>query len=167
MASADRIYVDPSALLKLYLREPESRSVTEWRSRTGDPLIVTQHGHVELVNGIGLAVHRKLIPDSAGNAALAALDQDFREGRFAQADLLWRATLKRAAVLSRDHTRETGCRTLDIIHVASAVELGMRDFVTFDSRQQLLARLCGLRLIVPGKANVGLVLRRRSRTKPK
>ncbi len=163
MASVDRVYVDPSALLKLYLREAESRAVAAWRSRVGDPLIVTHHGHVELVNAVGLAVNRKMISETAGKAALGALDQDFQDGRYALADMLWRATLKRAAELSRAHTQETGCRTLDIIHVASAVELGMKDFVTFDERQQRLARHCGLRLVVPGKAGLEVAGPRRTR----
>ena len=31
MATADQFYADPSALLKLYLNEPESRAMTAWR----------------------------------------------------------------------------------------------------------------------------------------
>jgi predicted nucleic acid-binding protein len=55
VATAESIYVDPSALLKLYLKEPESRAMTAWRAKVGDPLVVTHHGRVELTNGIGLA----------------------------------------------------------------------------------------------------------------
>ncbi len=43
-----------------------------------------------------------------------------------------------------------GCRSLDVLHVASAIELGLRVFVTFDVRQQELARSAGLKLLVPG-----------------
>jgi predicted nucleic acid-binding protein len=149
VASAKDIYADPSALLKLYLNEPESRAMTAWRAKIGDSLLVTHHGRVELINGIGLAAHRGLIAEATSEAALAALDDDFAQGRYIQADLLWRATLKRAGNLSREHTVTLGCRSLDIIHVASAVELELRYFVTFDLRQQQLARAAGLKLIVP------------------
>ena len=74
MATAESVYVDPSALLKLYLKEPESRAMTAWRSRIGDPLLVTHHGRVELANGIGLAAYRGLITEEVLSAALAALD---------------------------------------------------------------------------------------------
>jgi predicted nucleic acid-binding protein len=47
------------------------------------------------------------------------------------------------------HTRSIGCRSLDILHVASALELEIRHFATFDTRQQQLARAAGLRVIVP------------------
>ncbi len=149
MAAADTTYADPSALLKLYLKEPESRAMAKWRAKAGDPLLVTHHGRVELANGIGLAAHRGIITDAAYDAALAALDDDFSTGRYRQADLLWRATLNRAAELSREHTRTLGCRSLDVLHVASAVELELKNFATFDLRQQQLARAVGLKVIVP------------------
>jgi hypothetical protein len=149
VASADSIYADPSALLKLYLKEPESRAMAGWRKKVGDPLLVTHHGRVELTNGIGLATYRGIITDKIHDAAMAALDDDFAQGRYRQADVLWRATLKRASELSRQHTRSIGCRSLDIVHVASAVELEFRYFATFDVRQQELARRAGLKVIVP------------------
>jgi predicted nucleic acid-binding protein len=149
VAGADSIYADPSALLKLYLREPESRAMTDWRKRVGDPLLVTHHGRVELTNGIDLAAYRGIITAKIHDAAMAALDDDFAQGRYRHGDVLWRATLKRASELSRQHTRSIGCRSLDIVHVASAVELAFRYFATFDVRQQELARVAGLKVIVP------------------
>jgi predicted nucleic acid-binding protein len=148
VASAETIYADPSALLKLYLNEPQSRAVTAWRAKIPNPLIITHHGRLELINAIGLAAHRGLISGAIYDAALAALDDDFDRGRYVQADLLWRATLKRASELSREFTRVLGCRSLDVLHVASALELGMRSFVTFDARQKALARAAKLKVLV-------------------
>ena len=149
MATAEKTYADPSAILKLYLNEPESRAMTLWRSKATGPLSVTHHGRVELVNGIALAAHRTLIDDRAFAAALAALDDDFEQGRYTQVDLLWRAALKRAGDLSRSFSRTLGTRSLDVLHVASALELGFRFFLTFDTRQQNLARTVGLRIFAP------------------
>jgi predicted nucleic acid-binding protein len=149
VATAETVYVDPSALLKLYLKEPESRAMATWRSKIGDPLLVTHHGRVELTNGICLAAYRGIITQETQDAALAALDDDFAQGRYQQTDLLWRATLKRAGDLSREHTPSIGCRSLDVLHVASAIELELKHFATFDVRQQQLARAAGLKLITP------------------
>lgn len=124
--------------------------MASWRGKIGAPLLVTHHGRLELINGIGLAAYRGMITDETHEAALAALDDDLAQGRYKQADLLWRATLKRAGDLSREHTHAMGCRSLDVLHVASAIELGLRVFVTFDVRQQELARSAGLKLLVPG-----------------
>jgi predicted nucleic acid-binding protein len=149
VATASPYYVDPSALLKLYLHEPESRAMAAWRAKTRGPLFVTHHGRVELINGLGLAAHRGFLTSAAFDAALAALDDDFEQGRYATADLLWRAVLKRAADLSRAQTPLLGTRSLDVLHVASALELGLKRFVTFDVRQRQLALAAGLKVILP------------------
>lgn len=149
MASAERTYADPSALLKLYVHEPESAAMGAWRRRTKGALPLTPHGRLELINGICLASFRRAISAEASSDALASLDEDVADDRYAQVDVLWRATLRRAVEISRRHTPTLGCRSLDVLHVATALELGLRDFVTFDRRQQQLARATGLRLVVP------------------
>ena len=80
---------------------------------------------------------------------MAALDDDFVQGRYVHADILWRAALERAAEFSRKYTPTLGCRSLDVLHVASAVELNLKYFITFDLRQQKLAKTVGLKLIIP------------------
>ena len=149
MATADPFYADPGALLKLDLHEPESRAMATWRAKTTSPLAVTHHGRVELINGLALAAQRGFLPAAALEAALAALDDDFEQGRYAPADLPWRAVLKRAADLSRAHTPTLGTRSLDVLHVASALELGLKRFVTFDVRQRRLALAAGLKVVTP------------------
>jgi len=151
VASAERTYADPSALLKLYVHEPESAAMSAWRTRTKGALPVTHHGRLEIINGICLAAFRKAISVAALTDALASFDEDVAEGRYAQTDVLWRATLRRASDISRTHTARLGCRSLDVLHVATAVELGLRDFVTFDRRQQQLARAVGLKSVTPRK----------------
>ena len=149
MANADQFYADPSALLKLYLHEPQSRAMATWRAKVTGPLAVTPHGRVEMINGLALASHRGFLSEVAFQAAVAALDDDFDQGRYAPADLLWRAVLKRAADLSRQYTPKLGTRSLDVLHVASALELGLKRFVTFDERQGQLASATGLKVVVP------------------
>jgi predicted nucleic acid-binding protein len=140
-------YVDPSALLKLYVHEAESAAMCAWRGRTKDALTITHHGRVEVANGIGLAAFRKHLTREGLADALASFDEDLRERRYVPADLLWRAALDRAAQLSRKHTPRLGCRSLDVLHVASALELGFKKFLTFDVRQQALAREAGLKVV--------------------
>ena len=150
VANADRTYADPGALLKLYLHEPESAAMSRWRARTKGALPLTQHGRLEISNGICLAVFRKAISAEALRDAIASFDEDLAEGRYLQADVVWRATLRRAEELCRSYTPTCGCRALDVLHVATALELGLRTFVTFDRRQQQLARVAGLEPITPG-----------------
>ena len=149
MASAEDVYADPSALAKLYLHEPESRAVAGWRGRLGGSLAVSLFGRLELVNAIGLAANRRLISKTVHKAALAALDDDFAQGRCVLVDPVWRAALRRVEEISRERTAVSGCRSLDILHIASALTLKRRYFLTFDLRQQKLARALGLKLVMP------------------
>ena len=149
MARAERTYADPSALLKLYVHEPASAAMSAWRTRTTGALPVSEHGRLEIVNGICLAAFRKTISAEAMRDAVASFDEDLADGRYVAADVLWRATLRRAAETSRAHTTTVGCRTLDVLHVATALELALRNFVTFDRRQQQLARAAGLKVVTP------------------
>jgi len=148
VAAAKTTYVDPSALLKLYIHQPESARMSTWRARTKGGLAVTHHGRVEIINGICLAAFRRYITAEAMSDALASFKEDLEEGRYIQADLLWRAALKRAGDLSRMYTPSLGCRSLDVLHVASALELELKNFLTFDGRQQKLAKAAGLKPIL-------------------
>ena len=103
----------------------------------------------DAVTTICLAGFRSAISDDAMTDALASIEEDLVEGRYFYADVLWRATLRRATEMSRTYTSKFGCRTLDILHVATAMELGLRSFVTFDGRQRQLARATGLRVVSP------------------
>ena len=60
-----------------------------------------------------------------------------------------RQALTRAAKLSREYSRRLGTRSLDVLHVASALELGFSMFISFDIRQQNLVKAVGLKLLVP------------------
>ena len=48
--------------------------------------------------------------------------------------------------LAREHTAALGTRSLDVLHVAAALALRERNFVTGDDRQAKLAAAVGLRV---------------------
>lgn len=145
--NAEDVYVDPSALTHLYLHQPGSREMHLWRARTKGSLPVTHHGHAEMVNGLCLAAFRGERTQAETDKALSNLDADFTDGHLEQVDILWRAALNRAAELSRTHTPALGTRAADVLHVACALELKLRHFLTFDDRQRKLAAAVGLKTI--------------------
>jgi predicted nucleic acid-binding protein len=102
-----------------------------------------------LVNSIAQAVFRGDVTARAGEAAMADLETDVETGSLFLTDLLWRVALDSAADLSRAHTPKLGTRALDALHVASALVLGCKRFVTYDGRQAELARVAGLRVLRP------------------
>ena len=79
--------------------------------------------------------------------AFADFISDLVNGYLRSADILWRAALDRAAELSKTYTPTLGTRSLDVMHVACALELNMRWFLSFDDRQQKLAAAAGLKLV--------------------
>jgi hypothetical protein len=81
--------------------------------------------------------------------ALDHFEGDIRDGMLTLIDALWRRTLDLARDLSERHSSTLGTRTLDVLHVATAVTLGHRTFVTYDDRQSALAKKVGLRCIAP------------------
>jgi len=145
--TADRVFVDPSALARLYIHCEGSREMASWRARVTGALPVTHHGRTEVVNAICRSRFLGHLDDSGCSEALGDFEADLALGRISQADILWRAALNRAADLSRLHTPRLGTRALDVLHVACALELKLPYFLTFDERQQRLATAVRLKLV--------------------
>jgi len=144
--TAEDVYIDPSALARLYIHQEGSRELALWRAKHRKALIVTHHGRTEIINAIcRTAFLGQLDPDGL-TEALADFNSDFVTGHLHQADILWRAALNRAAELSQRFTPKLGTRTLDVLHVACAQELKLTQFLTFDARQLQLAAAIGLKV---------------------
>ena len=48
--------------------------------------------------------------------------------------------------LSAAHTEKLGTRASDVLHVAAAAALGVKEFYTFDARQKALAVKAGMKV---------------------
>ena len=141
------VYVDPSALSRLYLHQAGSRAMAAWRANVSGALAVTHHGRTEIINAICRSAFLGQLNEKGLIGTLADFNGDFAAGHLHQADILWRAALNLAGELSRMHTPTLGTRSSDVLHVACAVELKSRYFLTSDIRQQQLAAAAGLRNI--------------------
>ena len=58
----------------------------------------------------------------------------------------WAEVYAEAEALSAAHTGKLGTRALDVLHVASAAALGVKEFYTFDARQKALAMKAGMKV---------------------
>ena len=147
--TAEKCYVDSSALRQLYVHDVHSVAMATWRFRNPEPLSLTRFERAELINSVAAAVFRRDIPETAFQSFVHELAGDISEGRLQLVDVPWRAVLEQAAELSRQYTPTLGTRSLDVLHVASALALEMRQFVTYDERQARLAEACGLKVVRP------------------
>jgi predicted nucleic acid-binding protein len=70
--------------------------------------------------------------------AAANLDADLRAGRLVRTILEWPVVFRLALRLSGQHAVLTGTRSLDILHVAAAKALRLKELASFDGRQRAL-----------------------------
>ncbi len=136
-------YADTSLLASLYLNDARAaESVALLRSRS---IPVTVLGRIELFNALQLAVFRCQILAAEAAAVRATVEQDLASGVLRMTPLPARV-FERAEALVASHSAALGARSLDVLHVATALELGANVFLTYVQRQAALARAAGLRL---------------------
>ena len=86
-------------------------------------------------------VERKAVSDG-----LRRLKLNLEAGRFYHYAIDYPQTACRARMLSESFTERLGSRSLDILHVAAALELHADVFLTCDRNQAALAKAAGLKV---------------------
>lgn len=137
------IYLDTSAFVKLYIRESGSEEIQALVTAQHDPLPVSELQEMELTNALNLKVFWGDISAADADRLLLLFSQRRDRGLYHFPDLDRPAIMSNFRRLSH-LTRSTGCRSLDILHVATALQLAPDLFVTFDERQATLAVQAGL-----------------------
>lgn len=139
-------YFDTSVLVKLYVSEARSDHARQEAARVGQ-IAFTPLQSLELQAAIRQLVGRGTLPASA----LALFEQhheaDRRSRRLRETGLDLAGVFRRADQLARTHAQRLLCRTLDVFHVATALELDCKRFITADDRQLALAKAVGLTAI--------------------
>lgn len=139
-----RAYFDTGLLLKLYTNEAESARVQAYVLQNAQPIPFLSLHRSECASALHLKAFRGECSVAQVNRALADIDEDLRKGVLCAFEPDWEHVWSRCGELTLAHTAVTGCRTLDTLHVACAVELGFRHFVSSDARQGTLAERIGL-----------------------
>ena len=137
-------YFDSAIIVKLYVREATSPDAIRLVGAYVAPYALTQWQVLEVKNAIRLKAFRAEVTVAEMNQSIAAFEQDIATGRWQRPAYTAAAVEQKADELSAGHSATLGCRTLDIIHVAAALVLGAKEFVTFDTRQGALAKQVGL-----------------------
>jgi hypothetical protein len=140
-------YADTSFLASLYVLDGHSALAAARMKRAKLPLLLTPFGELELANALALRIFRKELSPTHIKGAQALFAKDCEDGVLVIKLLPSRAyTL--AKQIARRQTPRLGTRTLDVLHVASALALDADTFYTFDVRQGKLAT--AEKLAVPG-----------------
>ena len=140
-------YFDSSILVKAYCPEPNSSEALDLILAEAAPLSLTHLQEAEIRNALRLKVFRQELSAPGLKISLSLFDEDIRVGRLARPHYDLLAVYRRAELLSSQYSTTTGARTLDILHVAAALELGLSRFVSFDQRLRTMAKKAGLKVI--------------------
>jgi predicted nucleic acid-binding protein len=141
------IYADSSALIKLYFTEHDSKAVADLIIGLQEPLPFSHLHELEIKNGLRLKVFRGEASQKSADSAIRLIEQDYSAGVLQRPDLNWFDVFRKAEALSQHLSARAGSRSLDLLHVASAILLEKKDFLTFDDRQAELVRKAGLNCI--------------------
>lgn len=139
-------YFDTSIISRWYVLESSSVEALAARARFRPPVPLTPVHRLELTAAWHAKVHRKEVPLEAIRAALDDLEADVASGVVVTPRLDLATAFGHAERLARRHGATIGARSLDVLHVALALEIGEAAFVTADRRQASLAAACGLRV---------------------
>lgn len=139
-------YADTGFLCSLYAPDAHTRRAVARMRRQTLPLPITWLHQLEFRNALRLRVFRSEITPPQRDASLNAMLADLAAGVLETTMPPAPTLMTEAERLSALHTEALGTRSLDILHVASALVLGVTDCLTFDSRQAALAKAAGLKV---------------------
>lgn len=145
------IYPDTSFLISLYGNDGHTQEAQAAVVATAMPLLLSDLNRVEFENALRLLQFRKLTNPRFTTDALAALHQDEAAGLLRPTACDWPSVFVQAQRVSQHRTIKGGHRTMDLLHVAVALDQSASHFYSFDDRQRKLASQEGLVLNRPHK----------------
>jgi predicted nucleic acid-binding protein len=141
------VYLDSSAIVKLYAPEPDSAAVAEYVRRLSVPLPFSHLHEIEVRNAMRLKIFRGEAESRKVLRSIRAIESDAAAQVLKRPGLNWPDVFRRAEDLSKRFSSRSGSRSLDLLHVASCLLLECRNFLTFDDRQAAVARKAKLRIV--------------------
>lgn len=141
------IYADSSLILSLYVADAGSEPAEQMTAGLNVPLVWTAWHELEFHAALEARVGRGQNTRNEADAVKAQLSAHReRDGLYLRRTADWERVLERASSLTSQSGAEFLCRSLDVLHVAACLELGLTKFLTLDERQRKLAAKHGLEI---------------------
>lgn len=143
-------YPDTSFLCAFYVKQSNSPAAAAHAATMKEPLHIAAFLAYEFRQSLRFQVWRRSANPREGlalvdaQAALSQFNADLASGVGVLEPCNFQDVLRRAEDLSNRHTIAGGHRSFDVLHVATALHLRAREFLTFDATQSTLAALEGL-----------------------
>ncbi len=139
------IYADTSLIMSLYVADSGSEAAEQMTAGLSEPLVWTAWHELEFNAALEARVGRGQNTRNEADAVKAELSvHRERDGLYLRRSADWERVLDCASKLASESGAEFLCRSLDVLHVAACLELGMSRFLTLDERQKKLAAKHGL-----------------------
>jgi predicted nucleic acid-binding protein len=140
-------YADTGVMVKGYVLEADSEKAVGILDSLGDHLLYSHLHSIEIPNAIRLKHFRGEISKAQESAATRAFLSDVESGVLTTCEYDLGEVFLLAERLSAKHSANLGSRSLDLLHVAAAIEAGATHFASLDARQRKVASLNGLKLL--------------------
>jgi predicted nucleic acid-binding protein len=135
------LYIDSSALAKLYVSEPESEVLDEFL-QTRQDLMISELVVTEVISAVARRRREGALNAKQANEIRKAVLSDTESGAFRLLDL--NPAVHREAERMLLSTDSVALRTLDALHIALARQAEAAEIITFDARMADAAVLYGL-----------------------
>lgn len=138
-------YADTGFIVSLY-RPSEALSQEARRTikQASGPVILSPLSLLEIRNALNMAIRRGEMGETEREAVLADIRRQIEAGFFRMAEASQSEIYAKAGELSDRHTPAIGTRSLDLMHVATALLCKARRFLSTDTRQREAAQAEGL-----------------------
>jgi predicted nucleic acid-binding protein len=137
------VYADTSAFVSSFLKDVHSADVARRLVARPGLLWLTPLHRAEWTSAVAQHVFRRSISAQEAQIVFDAFARNRAAGQWVEVALPPLA-FDIAVELSQRFTILFGTRALDTLHVAAALELGVKEFWTFEDRQSKLAQAVGL-----------------------
>lgn len=140
-------YCDTSFLASLYLKADANHApAMKAAARFQESIPLSLLAELELTNALRRAAELNVLSKKELADALDQIERDIQDGYLERKPVNQADQYKLAMELSRRRAALL-VRSLDILHVATALLSGAKVFASFDSRQRALAQAEGLSVI--------------------
>ena len=137
-------YFDTSLLVAFYANENLALDAARLLASSGHPVPFNRILELELRNAIRRKVPRREATTAQVRAFLRQIDSDVIQRVLVWQMVAFEKVFDRAESLGAQFTERLNTRSLDIVHVSIALEVGCDTFHTFDRDQAKLATAVGL-----------------------
>ena len=139
-------YADSSFLVSIYRQDGNHGAAYSFMMKYQPILAFLPLHHVELRNALRFAETQQLLTREDRRQTFGQIEKDLEDGLLLHLAISWNNICRRADELGEKHMVRNGLRTIDLLHVAAALECKLETFLSFDQRQRAFAKAAGLRV---------------------